>query len=167
MKLMTAKYPFTALFVLCTALASQSALAENFEMSVVLDRAHGALVEQGDYETAIDRISHDRRQPFASSTNLCVAQTMTDRFEQAASSCDTAVSLAEFAVENGHRKDRDYVTELAVALCNRGVLRAKTGDPSGAAGDFSKAAKLNSQSNAPVQNLSHLKNGISADLAKN
>lgn len=155
------------LSVLSAILFSQAAFSDNFEMSVVLDRAHGDLVWQGAYEDAIKHISHgDHRMPFAAANNLCVAHTKMDNFEQAALSCDIAVQLAEFAAENGHRPDVDYVTEFAIALSNRGVLRAFTGDLDGAEEDFRKAAGLNPDTDCPVQNLSHLMNGKTVDLAK-
>ena len=63
--------------------ASQPLFADSYKMSVVLDRAHGDLVQQGDYEAAITRIPHDdHRLPFASSNNLCVAQTMSGQFDR-------------------------------------------------------------------------------------
>ena len=148
--------------------AAPTALAEPFEMSVILDRAHGDLVREGDYESAILQISHgDHRMPFAASNNLCVAQTKLDDFEQAALSCDIAVQLAEFAAENGRRDDVDYTTERAVAMSNRGVLRAYTGDLAGAEQDFRKAVELEPNTETPVQNLSHLLDGKAAELAKN
>ena len=167
MKSVKLKRTLATLTLLSVMLFSQVIFAENFEMSVVLDRAHGGLVQQGAYEDAITQIASDHRMPFAASNNLCVAYTKMDKFDQAALSCDVAVQLAEFAAENGHRTDVDYVTELAIALSNRGVLRAFTGDPEGAEEDFRKAAGLNPNTDCPVQNLSHLMNGKSVDLAKN
>ena len=168
MKAIRLKRLVTVLAVLAAVSTAQGALAEPYEMSVILDRAHGDLVRQGDYDSAIVQIAQgDHRLPFASNTNLCVAQTKTDDFKQAALSCDMAVQLAEFAAENGHRKDIDYTTEWAIALSNRGVLRAMTGDEAGAERDFRAAVALDSRSDIPDQNLFHLLNGDAAGLAKN
>lgn len=158
--------PFALIAAVSVLLCSQAAVAGPYGMSVILDRAHGDLVQRGDYLDAIQRITHGSRQlPFAANNNLCVAQTKLNDFGQAELSCDIAVQLAEFAAEHGHRPDLDYVTELAVALSNRGVLRAMTGDLAGAEDDFRKAAGLNPETDTPAQNLSHLLNGKTAELA--
>ena len=150
-------------FLLCTPIA----LAAPFEMSVILDRAHGELVQKGEYRDAILQISHgDRRLPFAANNNLCVAQTKLDDFEQAELSCDIAVQLAEFAVGHGQRQDVDYVTELAIALSNRGVLRAMTGNPAEAERDFRRAVNLDPNTESPARNLSHLLGGSATAVAK-
>ena len=151
---------FSILLSLAAALTAQAANAESFEMSVVIDRAHGELVRQGDYDDAIRSITHgDHRLPFASSNNLCVAQTMSGLFQQANASCDSAVTLAEQAAQRGRRRDIDYVTELAIALSNRGVLRARTGDSDGAEEDFSRAVSLNAATDTPERNFTLMKNG--------
>lgn len=167
MKSLRPKCALFTLSLIAAALTVQPALAGSFEMSVILDRAHGDLVQQGDYQNAIAQIAHgDQRMPFAASNNLCVAQTKLDDFAEAALSCDIAVQLAGFAAENGHRTDVDYVTELAIALSNRGVLRAHTGDAAGAEEDFRKAVELEPNTDTPAQNLSHLLHGTAAELAK-
>jgi len=132
--------------------------ADSYQMSVVLDRAHGDIVSSGQYQKAILRISNRHtRFPYASATNLCVAHTMVGQFKHAEHYCDEALVEAEKAAARGHRKGRDYTAEWAIAYSNRGVLRARMGNTAGAADDFRMAVELKAGTDAPMNNLSRLK----------
>lgn len=132
--------------------------ADSYQMTVILDRAHGDIVSTGQYQKAILRISNRHtRFPYASATNLCVAHTMVGQFKHAGHYCDEALVEAEKAAAHGHRKGRDYAAEWAIAYSNRGVLRARMGDTAGAADDFRMAIELKAGTEAPMENLSRLK----------
>ena len=151
----------TVLLALAVAFSCQTAWAQestsSYQMSVVLDRAHGDIVSQGDYDSAILKIGgKDKRFPYAFATNLCVAHTMVGQFKHAEYYCDKALEEAEKAAAKGRRKSRDYTAEWALAYSNRGVLRARIGDHAGASDDFRLAMEKQSQSELPVHNLAVL-----------
>ena len=159
------------LFAVAAIVAGQPAWAEDdpsaFRMSVVLDRAEGKAVARGEYEKAILRITtHSNRQPVATNTNLCVAHTMVGQYKHAQNYCDKAVEAAAKAAEVGLRKDRDYTMEWALALSNRGVLRATMGDVAGAEADFRKAIALHSDSALPAQNMAFFNGETFESIAK-
>lgn len=146
------------LIILPVALkADDSAANGSYEMSVVIDRAHGDLVAQGRYDRAILRISSNPdRFPFATATNLCVAHTMVGQYRHAVNYCDAALDAAEGAAQTGRRRDRDYTTEWALAYSNRGVLRARMGNCKAAAEDFRMAIRLHGETELPLHNLARL-----------
>lgn len=109
------------------------AAAPRFQMTAVTDRALGEVVLAGDYGTAIRELEGANYRRFESSTNLCVAYTLAGEYQKADEACAAAVELSERAAV---RRD------VAVALSNRGVLRAVSGDPSGARQDFSRALEI-------------------------
>lgn len=137
-----------------------------FEMSVVMDRAEGKTIALGDYERAILRLpEHGGREPFANHTNLCVAHTMVGQYRHAQHHCEEAVKAAEKGATEGRRKDTDYNAQWAVALSNRGVLKARTGDPAGARIDFRAAIELGSDSGLPTHNMANLDAGTTKAIA--
>jgi hypothetical protein len=148
------------------AQADEAAGNGAYEMSVVVDRAHGDLVSRGRYERAILRIaSHPNRFPFATATNLCVAHTMVGQYRHAQRYCDEALEAAESAARSGRRPDREYTTEWALAYSNRGVLRARMGDTESARLDFRAAIDLHCGSELPVHNLARLNHELEDTLA--
>ena len=143
--------------IMPAAVADEEAASGAYEMSVVVDRAYGDLVSNGRYERAILRIaSHPNRFPFATATNLCVAHTMVGQYRHAMNYCDAALEAAAGAAQAGHRRDRDYTTEWAIAHSNRGVLHARMGNCKAAAMDFRAAIELHGESQLPVHNLVRL-----------
>jgi Tfp pilus assembly protein PilF len=162
MKHMNIRTPTGAIVLALTLVISfQSAQADDqsgsYQMSVVLDRAHGDIVSSGNFEKAILRISsRHSRFPYATATNLCVAHTMVGQFKHAEHYCDEALVEAEKAAARGMRKGRDYTAEWALAYSNRGVLRARMGDTSGAGEDFRMAIELKADTDVPMNNLARL-----------
>ncbi len=152
----------TVILILATVLTAPAAWAgdsaTDYQMSVVLDRAHGDVVSKGNYERAILRInSRPDHFPFATATNLCVAHTMVGQYKHAEHYCDEALKEAEQAAAKGRRKSRDYTAEWAMAYSNRGVLRARVGNDAGAEEDFRAAIEKQSGTELPVHNLAILK----------
>ncbi len=140
--------------------------APSFTMTVFEDAAHGSKVVAGRYDTAIERLT---RAPvrFGNDveglTNLCVAYTKSGKLDEAVVACETAVTLLEaknrkLPANNKARgyAQRQYATELAIALSNRGVLRVAQGEEELAAKDFERAAELQTGVSAPAINLARL-----------
>lgn len=133
---------------------SQSA----FVMTVIADRAQGEKVISGDYAGAIEAITapgSPQRDDFAASNNLCVAYTKSNDLARAGEACAEALRASRATAGpsyDAYRNRRDH----ALALSNRGVIRAITGDVDGARGDFERAAKLNDRLRAVPDNLARL-----------
>lgn len=150
-----------------TLLAAQPATADGvpsvYEMSVIEDTAQGRRLTKGDYTNAIEELEAPAlfdRATFAKSNNLCVAYTMTMKFDEAALACDAALEIRERvrlpAPWYASAINRTKVRDKALALSNRGVLRAVTGDVAGARADFERAIALEAELDAPEANLIRL-----------
>jgi Flp pilus assembly protein TadD len=147
------------------ALFAQQAAADEtsqvlYEMVVVGNHASGDLVTQGNYQTAIDRITRKYSgHPFATATNLCAALSMLGEFDQAEPYCDEAIKLADKSPVPAPRswKARNQMTtQQAQAYSNRGVMRMLSGDNIGAEQDFQVAIERNDKLRAPAQNLARV-----------
>jgi len=115
----------------------------------------------GDYTKGIARIGSlgsKSAGTFAAKNNLCVAYTMTKKFDQAVSACEAAVSIGKRNGRYGGSPINPYGTrDLALAYSNRGVLRAVSGDVEGAKQDFEEATEVNADLAAAAENLARLK----------
>ncbi len=132
-----------------------------YTMTAITDASFGTQVTEGHYETAIQRISaptFNRQGSFESKTNLCVAYTKNAQIDEATAVCDAAVSRLKrmSSVEMSR-------TDLAIALSNRGVLRAVKGEIELARKDFQDAIELRSGLSAPETNLARLDSDIFAE----
>ena len=123
-----------------------------YTLTAIEDVSYGDAVVAGDYRTAIEGIlssAKGARGGFEAQTNLCVAYTRSGKFEKADASCEAALAALSrhydrFAVPGltpVHSR-RTHEKYLALALSNRGVLRAVSGKPDRAREDFEKAASL-------------------------
>ena len=143
-------------------------------MTVIINDAHGSKVQSGNYERAIDRITrHGRRVPdrYADQVNLCVAYTKTKEIQKASNVCEAAIASVkqrERLALNSPKtssKARAYRTDLAIALSNRGVLRAATGDKDLAKQDFLTALELDTMLTSIVEgNLERLERDSTPDV---
>jgi tetratricopeptide (TPR) repeat protein len=130
----------------------------NYVMNVIDNKAQGEQVISGEYEQAIENIiaqARERRNRFAESNNLCVAYAKTNELQKAVQACDEAVQKTRMPGAVGYydyRRKEDH----SVALSNRGVVRAVSGDIEGARQDFVLALQMNSRLEAPAANLAHL-----------
>ena len=131
-------------------------------MAVVIDAAYGKEITLGHYNQAIDGITrHGTRQSkrFQEQVNLCVAYTKTREIEKASNACDAAI---ENVVEREGRvrklrsgrsaQARAYQVELALALSNRSVLLAATGETERAKEGFLEAMDLQTELGPMIQN---------------
>jgi tetratricopeptide (TPR) repeat protein len=155
---------------LSIALASAPAWSDmdkaKYTMAVMSETAYGAKIMAGNYAQAIEKINQKagRYDAFSKGTNLCVAYTKSGELELAEVACESAViaaskakhkrlgSLLAGAVADSH--DRN----LAIALSNRGVLRAVKGLSEQAREDFDAALALDTSLSAPKVNLARLGN---------
>lgn len=144
---------FTTILLLCSSTLLQAEEDKLFyTLTAIEDVSFGEQVLSGNYDAAINGIlSSDKRQRngFEAQTNLCVAYIRSGDFDNARDSCDAAlVALGKeqlsaaapgLAPFQSRRIKQRY---LALALSNRGVLRAITGKPDLARKDFADAANL-------------------------
>lgn len=150
-----------AAIALCQSLWADEP-AVGYEMSYVANQAHGNHVAKGRYQRVIDGLAGTAHDPIAKYLNLCVAQTMASRYPDARRSCNRAVELSEEAARSAPADLRDEQhANWAVALSNRGVLRAIRGQQ-GAEDDFRQAIDLQAQSDVAARNLARL-NAPNAD----
>lgn len=130
-----------------------------YVMTVFSGQAQGELVLDGDYERAIRNIESAKESSFAfaTSNNLCVALTKAGELEKAFEACDAAVVKAahDVGIVSFYERGKRYI-DRAVALTNRGVVRAVSGDEEGAGRDFAEAARLSREFEASAVNLALL-----------
>lgn len=154
--------------LLFTALSCVSATASADEpvytMTTIVDSAHGAEIAAGKYEQAIEKIAviDNDVDAFFNNTNLCVAYTKTGSLDDALLACDAAVEQADsisfdrLGYLSRSFKERRRSEYLAMALSNRGVLRAATGDVELARQDFVEALGVRARSSVAKTNLARL-----------
>jgi len=123
-----------------------------YKMTVIEDAAYGRKVTSGDYEQAIRKITDDGTRSsgrFADQVNLCVAYAKSTDLQRAGKACNAAIAHLR-KQERRATRDRSksnpvfrrYQRDLAVALSNRGVLLAVSGDAEKAREDFAAAIEL-------------------------
>ena len=123
---------------------ADTASRSGLQMAAVADRAKGRVVLAGRYGEAISDLGDRSGRRFEARTNLCVAYTMTGELDKADAQCNAALALS--------RKD-DVHRDIAVALSNRGVLKAIRGDLSGARDDFRRALDFERDLRQATENL--------------
>ena len=165
------KFAALAALVVSATVSSQAAghdaPANPFQMAVVIDEAYGRAVVSGDYDKAIEKITAGRNNShdyFSRQVNLCVAYTKTRELEKARTACDAAIAHLRkeedrvSSVKNKYNPElRANRSNLSVALSNRGVLLASTGDTELAREDFVAAINFNTHhSRIAAANLDRL-----------
>ena len=134
--------------------------ADLYGVVVIEDAAYGELLTARDADGAIAGISRrlqGNRHGFAELNNLCVAYIISKDISSASPVCERAVGLGErksrsASAWNIAQRNREY----AIALTNRGVLEALTGDHYEAERDFVRASRLFRSLPQPRDNLSRL-----------
>jgi Flp pilus assembly protein TadD len=156
---------------LLMAVSAQSADAAEaqspYVMTVIADMAQGEQVVSGQYEDAIAAITSPNtrnRDSFAASNNLCVAYTKMNDLTKATAACADALQVSKNTFGPWYDASR-MRSDRALALSNRGVIRAITGDDSGARQDFELAIKLGKNLSAPLENLARLETGASETVS--
>ena len=152
----------TMIAAACMSTTSTAATDSHYTMAAISDAAHGRKVLSGDYEGAIDKIrmsDSSSVRNFYSANNLCVAYVQLRDTANASKACDTAVSGIQTMLAKKRENSYSYAVYerfLAIALSNRGVLRAISGDEELAYEDFSDALRLKASISAPETNLARL-----------
>lgn len=153
-KLVTKKRKHAAGFagLLLCALTSTAALSNDrvdaFHVVAIEDQAGGELVTSGQFAAAAEKIgkTKSKRRSFAAHNNLCVAYIKLRNIELARKSCDAAIASRGRAADKLEWRPRSdsglRQRDRAVALSNRGVVRALSGELDGAQADFEEAARL-------------------------
>ena len=134
-----------------------------YVMTVYSDTAHGTQIIDGAPQDVIAKLSRKadaRSYELEGQVNLCVAYTKTKQIEKAMEICDSAVAAA---LENARRLERSRKfgrqttqvadTGRAIALTNRGVLHAITGETDKARLMFEMALMLKSKEESARTNL--------------
>ncbi len=146
--------------------------AAAYTMTVIKNEAHGRHVTAGKYEQAIDRITRGGtrgKDSFSDQVNLCVAYTKTRDIHNANASCNAALAGLKKREARATRSKKsplydNYKRDLAVALSNRGVLFAVSGDTQRAEESFAAAIRLQtSLSHIAVSNLVRLQQSALPD----
>ena len=140
-----------------------------FQMGVMKNEAHGRGILSGHYERAISKLEKRRHsvvQRFSRQNNLCVAYVKMAELEKAASACEAAVAevrARKARIEKKSRRSSEshaYRSDLAIALSNRGVLLAVSGDTTMARADFEAVLALDGpNSEVAASNLRRLDAG--------
>jgi Flp pilus assembly protein TadD len=154
----TGRILLTGMLAAFAPIAQGQESSSAYVMTVIDDRAAGDQVISGAYDQAIESLTaivSKRGNGFAASNNLCVAYTKTNNLAQAERACSAALrsSKATYVSWSDVTSKRDF---HAVAVSNRGVLRAVTGDVEQARQDFKAAMKYSSSVTAPAENLAVL-----------
>jgi tetratricopeptide (TPR) repeat protein len=149
------------------AQAEEEQSAAAYVMTVIGDRAAGEQLISGAYAQAIENLTATtvtRSSRFAAANNLCVAYTKTNRLSEAERACRAAIrsSKATYTSWYDVNSTRDF---YAVALSNRGVIHAVSGDTEQARQDFRAAMRISSALRAPAENLAALKAKTTETLA--
>ena len=142
-----------------------------YELLVFEDTTQGRLITKGKVDKAMAMMTDAEKQPFQRANNHCVMMTMAKSFELAIPSCDSAVdsaSEARIRARVGTLASEAAAEREALALSNRGVAKALSGDSLGAKNDFSLAMRRNETFNAFQANLQLLetKMSMSAPIAQ-
>ncbi len=134
-----------------------------FTMTLFADNAQGSSILEGQYKDAIKKINAKSAKSFRfeTETNLCVAYTKSGALQQATAACEAAVQVAQErkakrGAGRGIGGSSDRNRSLAIALSNRGVLKAVMGDYDAARRDFDTAVDLRARIDAPKTNLQRL-----------
>lgn len=154
-KTVSARIFFAGTFAAFASIAQAGEENLAFVMTVIEDQAHGDQLIQGDYDEAILKlVAQKDKHGFSASNNLCVAYTKTNKLPEAERACSQALKRSKTTY--GSWYDSAKKTDYAVALSNRGVIRALVGDTEGARRDFKRAMTFTQDVTAPADNLAVL-----------
>lgn len=142
----------------------------SYEMISYVESPSGRRLATGDYDGAIELAAKRSRSGVGETrlmenTNLCVAYTVTGNYAKARESCEAALEIAQLVDGARSRRSARHAYETAKAMTNRGVLKAMTGDVTGAASDFKEATAMGGTPPAPDRKLGYLEGAIADRLA--
>jgi tetratricopeptide (TPR) repeat protein len=148
------------LAVAAAVLAGSAAYADetgHFELTAFSNGPAGTALTSGDYNTALVQLQHAHSlDTDTTSTNRCVAYSVTRRTDEARIACDTAVREAQMELSSlpvsmqwARAEYRDY---LAVAYSNRAVLNWMLNDTRAAQSDLKRAAAISPKATFVARN---------------
>jgi len=146
-------------------LGGSPALADSaapFELVVQAESSQGKRLVRGYYDQAAVVDARTDTESFEALNNRCVMNIVSGAFAKAKTACDGAVNTIDLdrLGMSYPRYPVDYTPlaeeRKAMALINRGVLRAMTADVQGARNDFERAMELGPQIEAGEANLALL-----------
>lgn len=156
---------FAGLFGSAAAQAGEKS-ADGYVMTVYSDTRYGSAVLEGSPDAVIGKLmrDHDGNPKYlADLIALCVAYTQTKQIDRAVEACDYAIAAAEKEARRLERSSpygsyltRTADTGRAIALTNRGVLHAVSGQSDQARAMFEQALGLKSREGSAAINLSLL-----------
>jgi hypothetical protein len=154
--------------ILCATVTAQAGedQPDAYIMTVYSDVAHGTDIIDGAPQEVISKLSRKfdaRSNELAGQVNLCVAYTKMKQLEKAMEVCDSAIAAA---LKDARQMERSNIfgrqttivadTGRAIALTNRGVLHAVTGEKAKARLMFEMALMLKSKEESARANLRFL-----------
>lgn len=149
---------FLAAFV-CHIPQAAEQNADAYRMAAISDAAYGEDLLLGQYERLIGELGGKKvrqSERFVVHNNLCVAYVLAKDLDNARRACDVAVKTSARSQIAKH---------VAVALTNRGVIYALSGDTAAARRDFKAAIKARRNLAEPNENLMKLETRDRAALA--
>lgn len=145
---------------------------DGYVMTVYSNVAHGSAILDGKSEKVVERLvrrSERSSGNLASHINLCVAYAKIKQLDKATAACDSAIAVSLSEADRlerldmfGRRTTMVAETGRAIALTNRGVLHAITGESDEARAMFELAMQLESAEESARLNLSRLDESKSA-----
>lgn len=136
--------------------------AGTYELVVQAESNQGKRLVRGLYDSAESAAARTPANTFEALNNRCVMHIVAREFTEARAACDRAVERIDLdRLGMGYpRYPVDYrplaEERKAMALINRGVLRALTADAEGARDDFERAVELGPHIAAGEANLARL-----------
>ena len=175
MKIRNARHGTTLAALLCmatTAVQAGGPVPGRYVMTVYSDMAQGRAILDGSPDELIRELAHGKSGEaltLEEGINLCVAYTQAKQVDNARPACDAALATAEHAVSTARRTSSiwrdpayDARTGQAIALNNRGVLYALTGEHDAAREAFEAALAIRKRTTYAKENLSLLNEDFAA-----
>jgi tetratricopeptide (TPR) repeat protein len=174
MKHRIARHGIKLAALLCAATTAQADYkdAGRYIMTVYSDMAQGRAILDGEAGELIEKLDENRSGKaftLEENNNLCVAFTQASQVDNARTACDAAVLASAERTQRTHRFHskrslgvRRAKTGQAVALANRGVLYALTGELDAARELFEMALELDSKMSQIKTNLALLEEDLAA-----
>ena len=162
----------TALLAITVSAQAEEQSTDRFVMAVYEDMAQGRAILGGSPDESIKTLTRGNGGEIASfeeNVNLCVAYTQVKRIDDATAACDAAVAKAEAAMARTRDRNphfstarRKAQTDQAIALSNRAVVHALSGERDEARALLETAIQLDSRWKFARSNLSRVEQDLSA-----
>ena len=174
MKHRIARHGIKLAALLCAATTVQADDMDTgrYVMTVYSDMAQGRAILKGEAGELIEELGENKSGKvftLEENNNLCVAFTQASQVDNAISACDAAVLASAERTQRTRKfhstrslRVRQARTGQAVALANRGVLYALTGELDAAREMFEMALALDSKKSQIKTNLGLLEEDLSA-----